>query len=154
MNRRPRAVVRHASGFVLAVGLLAAGACSPSTKLNPVTGKVLYNGQPAAGAFVTFHPEGAATIDTVTSTGVTGADGTFTLNTGGAAGAKEGKYVVTVTWPDPTKKKAAEKGAMSTGGEAVDAPDVFGGRYMSRDNSKLKAEVKPGENKLEPFDLK
>jgi hypothetical protein len=153
MNRRTRAAARFASGVVLAAGLLAVGACSPSgPKLNPVTGKVLHNGQAAAGAIVTFHPETSAGLDTVTSTGVAGDDGTFTLSTGADKGAKEGKYVVTVMWPDP-KKKPTDK-AMTTGGGAFDAPDVFGGKYLSREKSKLKAEVKPGENKLEPFDLK
>jgi len=153
MNRRTRAVARFATGVLLAAGLLAAGACAPSgAKLNPVTGKVLYNGQPAAGAIVTFHPAGSNGMDTVTSTGVAGDDGTFTLSTGPDKGAREGNYVVTVMWPDP-KKKPSEK-AMNTGATAFDAPDVFGGKYMSRENSRLKAEVKAGENKLEPFDLK
>ena len=153
MNGRPRAVARLASGVVLAAGLLAAGACSSAgPKLNPVTGKVLHNGQPAAGAIVTFHPEDSAGLETVTSTGVTGDDGTFTLSTGPDKGAKEGKYIVTVMYPDP-KKKPTEK-QMMTGATVLDAPDVFGGKYMSREKSQLKAEVKPGENKLEPFDLK
>jgi len=151
MHRPTCAMARLASLFVLGAGLLAAGACSSSDgKLNPVTGKVLHKSQPAAGAIVTFHPEGTANLETITSTGVTGDDGTFTLTTGSAAGAPAGKYIVTVMWPDPKKKPPADKIVMS----APEVPDVLGGRYASRASSQLKAEVKAGENKLEPFDLK
>jgi len=153
MNCRTRAAARHASGILLAASLLTAAACSSSGgKLYPVTGKVLANGKPAAGAFVTFHPEGASGKDPVTSTGVTEDDGTFTLTTGSEKGAKEGKYVVTVMWTGPPKKQAEKTNTTTVGG--IDAPDAFDGKYLSRDKSTLKAEVKPGDNKLEPFDLK
>ena len=79
----------------IALGLFAALACSScsSDGMNPVTGSVTHNGQPAVGATVMFFPEGAKGLNVVPSTGVVGADGTFTLSTGGKAGAPVGRYV-------------------------------------------------------------
>ena len=93
--------VRVALGLFAATALACSSCSSDGT--NPVTGKVLVNGQPAAGANVMFFPEGA-TKNAVPSTGRAGADGTFTLVTGGKPGAPAGKYIVTVTWPDPKIK--------------------------------------------------
>jgi hypothetical protein len=117
--------------------------------MNPVSGSVTVNGQPAAGATVMFFPDGASGINVVPSTGIVGADGTFTLSTGGKTGAPAGRYVVAVTWPDP-KVKATETQKMM--GMTPDAPDVLKGQY-ARGKSTLKAEVKPGDNKLDPFQL-
>ena len=135
----------------IALGLSAALACCScsSDGLNPVAGTVTVNGQPAVGATVMFFPEGAKGMNVVPSTGVVGADGTFTLSTGGKTGAPAGWYVVAVTWPDP-KVKATETQKMM--GMAPDAPDVLKGRYAG-EKSPLKAEVKAGENKLDPFQL-
>lgn len=153
MYRRAHATARLVSGVVLAGGLFTALGCgAPADKLHPVTGRVLANGKPAAGAIVTFHPETSAGPDSIISTGVANDDGTFTLTTGSGQGAKEGKYVVTVYWGGPPKKQADKVSTTSIGG--IDSPDVFGGKYMTRDKSPLRADVKPGDNKLEAFDLK
>jgi hypothetical protein len=117
--------------------------------LHPVAGSVRVKGEPAVGASVMFFPEGATGMNVVPSTGVVGADGTFTLSTGGKVGAPPGRYIVTVTWPDP-KVKVTEQQKMM--GMAPDAPDVFKGRY-ARDKTPLKADVQAGDNKLEPFEL-
>ena len=131
----------------LALGLLAAVSCSSGgAGLNPVTGKVLYNGQPAAGAFVMFYPEASGQA----ATGTTGDDGVFTLATGSEKGAAAGKYIVTVTVPDPKKKPTP--GQLMQG--MSDAPDVLGGRFATPDKSTLRAEIKAGENNLQPFDVK
>jgi hypothetical protein len=131
--------------------LIAALACSScsSDGLNPVSGKVLVNGEPAVGAVVTFFPERAARLDDVVASGVAGDDGTFTLSTGTEPGAPAGRYVVAVVWPDPAKKPTETQRMM---GMTPDAPDVLKGRY-SREKSTLKAEVKPGRNTLDPFQL-
>jgi hypothetical protein len=139
--------VRVASGLFVAAAL-ACSSCS-SDGMNPVAGKVLVSGQPAVGAVVTFFPEGAAKLDDVVASGVAGADGTFTLSTGTKTGAPAGKYVVAVVWLDP-KVKATEQQKMM--GMTPDAPDLLKGRF-SREKSTLRAEVKPGENKLDPFQI-
>ena len=150
MTHRLSHPARVAARTALALGLLAAASCSPeSVPLHPVSGKVLVNGQPAAGAYVMFIsevPAGAAQP----STGIAGADGTFTLATGERKGAPAGKYVVTVTVPDPKKKPTEAQKMMGMD----DAPDLLAGRFATREKSTLRAEVKPGENKLDPFDIK
>jgi hypothetical protein len=145
----PRRWVRVAFALIAAAAL-SCSSCS-SNGLSPVSGKVMVKGQPAAGARVVFIPEGATDLKTVPASGAVGEDGTFTLVTGNQPGARPGKYIVTVVWPDPAKKPTDTQKMM---GMAPDAPDLLGGRYATKEVSKLRAEVKPGENKLEPFDLK
>jgi hypothetical protein len=87
----------------LAALLLAAG-CSGSSKLPktyPVHGKVVYaDGTPLAGGLVQFQPEGH---DELKTTGVTGADGSFSLSTTRdnerADGAIEGPHKVIILPP-------------------------------------------------------
>jgi hypothetical protein len=135
--------------FLLALAAFSATSCSSGT-LHPVRGKVVVGDKPAAGAVVMFHPEGGDLND-VPATGVAADDGTFTLATGDKPGARAGKYVITVVWPDPAKKPTQQQIMM---GLAPDAPDVLAGRFATKQVSPLRAEVKPGENTLEPFDLK
>lgn len=151
--RRGRVLVR----LLVAAGLLAVSACSsPEAGLNPVTGKVLVSGKGAEGAVVAFHPEGQSGMNVVPATGVAAADGSFTLNTNGKAGAKVGKYVVTVIWPEGSAGKKMPAGVIGTMGGDGDGggKDRLGGRYATAAASTLRAEVKSGTNTLEPFDLK
>jgi hypothetical protein len=145
---------RHSLPRVAVVLALAAGvgttSCSSSGTLHPVQGKVMAGDKPAGGALVMFHAEGAD-INSVPATATVGPDGTFTLATGNKAGAAAGRYVVTVVWPDPTKKPTEQQAMM---GLAPDAPDLLGGRYGTRQTSPLRAEVKAGPNSLDPFDVK
>lgn len=143
-----RSRIRCISPF-LAVIALAATSCSGGA-LTPVRGKVVVGGQPAVGAVVLFHAEEGG-MDNVPATGVAEADGTFSLTTGDKPGARTGKYVVTVVWPDPSKKPTPQQTMM---GLAPDAPDLLAGRFATPKVSPLRAEVKSGENNLEPFDLK
>jgi hypothetical protein len=136
---------------LFAAAVLACPSCSSDGGLSPVAGKVMVNGKPAAGARVIFLPEGATDMNVVAPYGTAKDDGSFTLTTGDKPGAKPGKYVVTVVWPDPAKKPSETQKMM---GMAPDAPDLLGGRYATKEASKLRSEVKPGENKLDTFDLK
>lgn len=106
----------------------------------PVRGKVMVNGQPAAGAFVLFipanepdpplHPRPRATV---------GDDGTFALSTFGEAdGAPAGDYVIAVRWQVDGK----------------DEKDRLGERYAEPGRSRLKATVAASPNELQPFLLK
>jgi hypothetical protein len=145
MNRLAR---RTGLGLALSIGLLTT-ACSSGPTLYPVTGKVTVKDQPAVGALVMFFPEGKSN-GLPPSTGVCGADGTFTLTTGTGEGAPAGKYIVTVSWPDPKVKVSEQQKMMGMGG---DAPDVLQGAY-SKDKSPLRAEVKAEKNTLDPFAIK
>jgi len=145
MNR----FARHVGLSFVLLALLLTTACSSGPKLYPVSGKVTVKGQPAVGATVMFFPSGGEK-GASPSTGVCGADGTFTLSTGTGDGAPAGDYVVTVSWPDP-KAKVSEQAKMM--GMAGDAPDLLNGAY-SKDRTSLKATVKPEKNELDPFEIK
>jgi len=81
----------------ISVGLVGCGGGGP--KLGKVKGKVTYNGQPVAGATVTFKPsQGPLGI------GTTDASGEFTLTTAGEPGAVLGDHKVFIT------KHAAREG--------------------------------------------
>lgn len=91
---------------LVGIALSVASGCSKGPSINtvPVTGKVTLDNQPLAGATVTFisaAPPGA-NAPPMPATGITGADGSYTLITmasGGqmADGVPPGNYKVTVT---------------------------------------------------------
>ena len=145
-----RRFLRRTVSALLAILMLATASCSSEATLNIVRGKVLVNSKPADGAMVVFHLEGGD-INTIPATGACGADGVFSLVTRDKPGARAGHYIVTVIWPDTSKKPTEQQMMM---GLAPDAPDLLGGRYANAKTPTLRAEVKSGENNLEPFDLK
>jgi hypothetical protein len=118
-------------------------------RLNTVQGKVLYQGKPAKGALVVFHPKGNESLTAIPATGIAGEDGSFTLSSGKDAGAVAGDYAVTVTWPEEAKETT--KIPMEP---PPPPPDRLKGRYANRETSGLTATVKSGTNQLEPFDLR
>jgi len=133
----------------LAVLCLIQLSCSSSSGLNPVQGKVLYQNEPLGGALVSFHPDGPPDIRVEHPVGLTTADGTFQLTTGKDDGARAGQYTVTIICSEIPK--TTQKG-FSTGG--VESVDRLKGAYANLATSKLKIEIKPGSNQLQPFDLK
>jgi hypothetical protein len=139
-------------GSLLAACVLAAlvgcgAGCSKTKELNPVQGKVLYQGQPLAGALVSFHPEDRPGDPAV---GLTKPDGTFELTTGDLKGADAGKYTITVICQAPIESKSQ---GLSFGGEP-ETEDRLKGAFANRNKSTITVEVKEGVNQLEPFDLK
>lgn len=135
---------------LIAVGcLIGLVGCSGSDKLNPVTGTVHHKDKPLAGALVTFHPKGPVDFKSIPSTGLTKDDGTFSLTTGDKAGAPAGEYLVTIICSETV---AGKPGVISTG--PPDSKDRLNGAYANKDASKIAVIVKPGENRLDPFQLK
>ena len=127
---------------LLAGVLLLGAACSGRKTAYPVTGKVLFEGRPAAGAVVQFHPLDAADGAPVAPLGEVGPDGTFRLTTyAHADGAPAGRYAVTVSW-----------GVPSRGGDGFDRI-LVPARYLSPATSKLTAEVPAQATELPPFRL-
>jgi hypothetical protein len=126
--------------------------CSRSETLYPVEGKVLHKGKEAAGVVVTFHRKGDDPVTAVRPVGMTDADGKFTLTTGKSAGAPAGEYTVTFIWPKevPGKKNKKELSFDMGPGETYDA---FEGALADAAKSSIKAEVKQGDTKLDPFRL-
>jgi hypothetical protein len=135
-----------AAGLLLALPLVVG--CG--SRLNGVRGKVVYQGNPAQGALVVFHPKGGDSRAHRPS-GVVGADGTFKLSGPTGQGAVAGQYAVTIVWPAEIKQAARKP--LSTEPES-DPPDRLGGRYANPSNTPLEATVASGSNELTPFELK
>jgi hypothetical protein len=122
-------------GVVLA--LVAAGCFSEGERrvaVFPVDGQLLFQGQPAVGAVVSFHPRpggpGEAARDAVVRD-----DGHFVpTQPDGAVGLPAGEYALTVRWGDP-------------------ASDRLGGKYANPDQPLSTIRVTEGINFLSPFKL-
>jgi len=112
----------------------------------PVKGSVKFEGEPAAGAFVVFHPKAPAKPgeEAARSTAQVQADGTFEVTTSSQAdGAPAGDYAVTVLWTKPIKQ----------GNDTVAGPNVIPPSYGSPDTTPLKVTIKDAPNQLEPFTI-
>jgi hypothetical protein len=125
---------------VLALAALAGG-CSrqaPTVEVHPVTGQVIYNGKPAAGAHVVFHPKVQQIAHPIPSAKVD-PQGNFSLTTYSSQdGAPVGEYSVTVELrPVVTKDGELELG-----------PNVLPPQYSSPKTTKVVANVGPGPNSV------
>jgi hypothetical protein len=94
-------------GVMLALSLtFSAGGCGPNRpRVYPVSGEFFWEGKPAAGAVVVFHPADAppATNETPAQgkkpMARVKSDGSFTLSTYGINdGAPAGRYHITLVW--------------------------------------------------------
>ena len=140
----PRATFR----LLLAIELLMLTSCdseSDRVPVFPVRGELFFDGQPAEGALVIFHPVAPPEPRTTNPNGRVQADGSFQLTTYESAdGAPVGDYVVTVFWPEPPKSPI-DHPAMG--------PDRLGNRYINPETSTMQVTVNEGENILEPIRL-
>ena len=146
-------------GLIVA-SAIGAGGCGSPAGLVPVSGKVLYRGEPAAGAVVFFHrqAEPGAASGAIPS-GIVEDDGTFSLSTDGLGpGARPGTYTVLVEWRDEKgdgvvpvkttgKMKLVKRSRIRSG------PDRLKGRYLDIAKPLLRAEVAAGSKSLPPFEL-
>jgi hypothetical protein len=133
---------------LLAAWVFACIGCGNSSGVYPVTGKVLYRGEPAVGATVTFVRKGATDrTQEPTPQGVVGDDGTFSLASPLGAGAPPGEYAVLIEW----KVGAGKTKGRSPG---LDAPDRLKRRYLDPDRPLLIATVEAKTNSLPPFELR
>jgi hypothetical protein len=144
-RNRSRGWLRHGSFLVIAVALAATGvSCcrSDRTVVHPTQGSVRFQGQPATGALVVFHPlDTSPEMQKLRPGGNVEADGKYYLSTYGPKdGAPAGKYRVTVIWASP-------------GSGERPGPDRLGGRYANPSTTPLTATVAEGDNQIEPFEL-
>jgi len=110
----------------------------------PVTGKVFFNGRPAEGAIVSFVSRDPSDPAARRPGGQVAPDGSFRLSTYASFdGAPAGQYAVTISYPSPEQKENGENAG----------PDLLQGRYADPKTTPLVADVKRGENHLEPFQL-
>ncbi len=134
--------------------------CGNPAGLFPVSGKVLYKGEPASGAVVYFHREGgSAGANEGIPYGVVDDRGRFDLACDGAGyGCPPGNYAVLVEWRDlagngvvPVKTKGRIK--LVKRSRVRSGPDRLKGRYFDISKPLLHAEVKPGSNPTPSFEL-
>jgi hypothetical protein len=98
----------------------------------PVSGSLKWDGQPMAGAVITFHQTTAAP----SARGVADETGKYTLttyNTGDGAG--KGDYAVTIHWPDGTVQPATDDP------DPPLPPDKLQGAFTNSKTTTLKANV-------------
>ena len=126
-------------GVVMVLALASAG-CSkqaPQTlPVHPVTGKVTFDGRPAAGALVVFHPKDAS-AGLPTPNALVDKQGNYTLSSYTAGdGAPAGEYVVTVVWRLMVQKD----------GEFEPGPNLLPPQVSKPATSKIVARVTEGTN--------
>lgn len=110
----------------------------------PVSGKVTYRGQPAAGAQVVLHPASVDPQRKFSATGRVQDDGTFKIGVNAAAdGAPPGDYVATVQWFK----------LIQTDGGTGQGPNVLPAKYGSPETSTLKVKVNEEPTELPPLEL-
>ena len=136
---------RFRSPLLLTVAFLIMGCGGGDDRepVYPVHGQVLYQGRPAEGALVAFHPIDGPDAGALKPHGRVEADGSFRLGTYEADdGAPAGEYAGTVDWPDDTP------------GPPGPRPDRLRGRYSDPQASPFQVQIREGTNELEPFQLR
>jgi hypothetical protein len=144
-GRRTAALIGCGGLLAAAVGCSDAGGAA-RVPVFPVKGTVRFEGRPASGAFVVFHPRSAPRPgeETPRSTGQVQPDGAFELTTTSQAdGAPAGDYAVTVQWTKLIKQ----------GGDTVAGPNVIPPIYGRPETTPLKVTVKDAPNQLDPFNI-
>ncbi len=137
------------SFFLLGAALVASSlnGCGNSSGLHPVRGKVLCQGEPAAGAVVYFHRTNVTDpMGQQISQGVVQQDGTFELAGATGKGALPGEYVVLIEWKEGS-------GQMPGRDPSFSAPDRFQGKYLDPQNPRFQVQVKAQKNQLPAFEL-
>jgi hypothetical protein len=143
MSHRTRTLVLVACAAAFA---LAAGCGDGKLKCHPVSGQVLYNGEPLKGVDVAFHPADPKNDTGYPPHATTDADGKFTLMTYVTGdGAPAGEWKVAVAFA----VQAVDEGS----DQAAKLPFQVPPQYQRKESTPLTASVKPGANALEPFKL-
>ena len=124
------------------VALLTAGCGKPSVAgrvaVVPVTGKVLFQGQPTPGALVAFHPLQGAQSTAPPAQATVRQDGTFVLTTYTANdGVPAGEYKVTVEW----------RKLIDDNGDTRPGPNLLPDRYRRR---QVDRPGRPGGGRFQP----
>jgi hypothetical protein len=150
--------MKKASWCVLAAAI-GAGGCGSPAGLVPVTGKVLYRGEPAAGAVVYFHPQAKpGSAAGAIPYGIVEDDGTYSLETEGLGnGARPGAYNVLVEWREkgdgvtPVKSRGNVK--LVKRSRLRSGPDRLKGHYFDAARPLLHADVAANSTRVPPFEL-
>ena len=104
--------------------------------VHPVAGQVTFNGKPAAGALVVFHPKDP-TVGELKPNARVDQQGNYSLSTYSAGdGAPAGEYTVTVILRPLVKKE----------GDFEPGPNVLPAQVSTPATSKIAAQVAEGPN--------
>lgn len=145
MHPRPPRIVT----LLLALAALPLCSCGgrpyDPVPLYPAEGRLLVNGEPAAGAEVRLHPVAPpAQGDPLVPVARVGEDGSFELTTYEEGdGAPTGEYAVTVVWPDT-------RAYTGTGPPPI-PPDRLGGRHADPGASTIRVRIEEGPTVLDPM---
>lgn len=121
--------------------LIGCGKKQDRVAVYPVTGKVTFQGKPAANAFVAFHPAGGTEGSRVPASGHVDDAGVYRLTTFESNdGAPAGEYIVTVIWT--TLVDESESG-----------PDRLNGKFATPAKSSLRATVNTAPTEIPTIDL-
>jgi hypothetical protein len=137
---------RVASALLCLAGTATLVSCSDKdyaeVPVYPASGTLTVEGEPAYGAYVTFHP-----VDDVGMTkgnrpfSRVSEGGTFTVTTYDTGdGLPEGKYDVTVTWPEDPEARGP-------------SPDRLDGQYADPKSSGLQVTIDKDGNESLGWDL-
>jgi hypothetical protein len=122
--------------------MLATAGCGNDVERTPVfktTGKVTFQNQPAAGAFLVLHPKTPASPNDPRPNALIKPDGSFEATTfENADGAPAGEYVVTVEW----------RRLIQQDGDWKPGPNVLPNKYENPATSDIVVRVAEGENQL------
>lgn len=136
-GRAPFAALAAAALFVTGCGDTG----PERVQVFPAEGKVIWNGQPVAGALVVLHPSAG---NPISARAQTEKDGTFKLSTYDTGdGVPPGEYTVTVEW-----RKLIQKD-----GEYKPGPNVLPNKFSQPTTSTLKVRIAEGTNVLDPITL-
>jgi hypothetical protein len=131
---------------VMATVALTCSSCGSSHNLYPVSGKVLYNGQPAANAAVFLRRQDVDPLSQQAIMGIVGEDGSFRLVCDSfGEGAPPGQYDVLIEWRQDRKR-------IRTGSTKL-AQDRLKGRYADSKHPRFQVTIKAERNELAPFEL-
>ena len=124
---------------------LAFASCGKNNNLYPVSGKVMYNGTPAAGATVYLRRQGGDGMNDHMIMGIVQADGSFELVCGSLGkGAPPGEYDVLIEWKPVTGQSK---------GRPRHGPDRLKGRYADPKHPLLHATVETKARNLLPLEF-
>jgi len=130
--------------FTAALALVCSS-CGNKNNLYPVSGRVTYNGSPAAGATVFFHRQGGDPTNEHLIMGIVQEDGSFELVCGSLGkGAPIGEYDVLIEWKQVTGQRK---------GRPQHGPDKLKGRYADPKRPFFRVTVEAKDMGLPPFEL-
>ncbi len=151
---------RQAALSLMAAAVIAGCVGCGSDGLPSVSGRVLCKGQPAAGATLHFHRQGAADarFQGMIPSAVADEDGRYRVSSDTLGrGAPAGKYAVLITWPGDPQDRNPKSTAKAGSGINTDfkrSPiDRLQGRYSNVEKPRFSAEVGPGSSEIPPFEI-